>query len=121
MGWLLRTAICWGLLLSQLAAQSSKTFFEERLLDRAPIIVRARYDTDQSCFDVDVAAFKVVTKLRGSPDDRILVLGATQVSQRGKDFDRLLFLKREPSGCLYRIVDLIDLPDEADATEAFVR
>jgi hypothetical protein len=121
MGWLLRIAILWGLFLPQVPGQTSKTFFEERLLDRAPIIVRAHYDADQSCFDVDVAAFRVVKRLKGESDSRILVLGATQLSQRGKDFDRLLFLKREPSGCLYRIVDLIDLAEEADATEAFVR
>lgn len=122
MGRLLRIAIGWGLLPALLAAQSpSKTFFEERLLDRAPVIVRARFAADQSCFDVDVGAFNVTRRLRGEADNRILVLGAAQLATKGRDFDSLLFLRPEPSGCLYRIIDTIDLPDEADATEAFVR
>jgi hypothetical protein len=99
----------------------SRTYFEERLLDRAPIIVRARFVADQSCFDVEVGAFQVKQSLRGETEPRVLVLGAVQLSKQFRDTDRLLFLKREASGCLYRVVDVIDLVDEADATEAFVR
>jgi hypothetical protein len=70
---------------------------------------------------VEVAAFTVVRQLRGSVDARILVLGAAQLSKHLRNVDRLLFLTREPSGCVYRIVDAIDLVDEADAVEAMVR
>jgi hypothetical protein len=124
MGGLLRISAACALVAAQIPAQvsaASRTFFEERLLDRAPIVIRARFDADQSCFDVDVAAFKVVQKLRGDVDDRILVLGATQLSQRLRNIDRLLFLRREPSGCLYKIVDVVDLAEEADGIEALVR
>jgi hypothetical protein len=111
-----------GILGAPFAAQvAAKTYFEERLLERAPVIVRARFDADQSCFDVDVAAFKVKQRLRGDVDARILVLGSAELSKQFRDVDRLLFLKRESSGCLYRVVDVIDLVDEADAIEAFVR
>jgi hypothetical protein len=103
------------------AGAQTRTFFEERLLDRAPVIVRAKYDADQSCFDVDVAAFKVTHRLRGDVDSRILVLGSTQLSKQFRDLERLLFLKKEPSGCLYRIVDVVDLVGDGDAVEAFVR
>jgi hypothetical protein len=115
------TWIACGLALPIPAHAQARTFFEERLLDQAPVIVRARYDGDQSCFDVDVAAFRVARRLHGEADSRVLVLGAGQLSKRFKDTDRLLFLKPEPSGCLHRIVDVIDLVSEADATEAFVR
>lgn len=100
---------------------ASKTFFEEKLLDRAPVIVRAQFDVDQSCFDVDVAAFKVIRHLRGETEARILVLGAAQLSRRGRDLERLLFLEKKPSGCLYRIVDVIELAEDAAATESFVK
>ena len=101
---------------------SPRRIFEERLLDRAPVIVRARFDADQSCFDVDVAAFKVkqTPPRRGRPA-RARARAPSSSRSEFRDTDRLLFLKREPSGCLYRVVDVIDLVDEADATEAFVR
>jgi hypothetical protein len=122
MGRLPFICVACGLLAAPLAAQSpAKTYFEERLLDRAPVVVRARFDADQSCFDVDVAAFTVKQRLRGEVDTRILVLGSAQLSKQFKNVDRLLFLKREASGCLYRVVDVIDLVDEADPVEAFVR
>jgi hypothetical protein len=122
MGRLARIALSCALASSPAAPQSStKSFFEERLLDRAPVVVRARFDADQSCFDVDVAAFKVIRQLRGDADARILVLGAAQLSSRLRDVDRMLFLRREPSGCLYRVIDSIDLVEEGDAIEALVR
>jgi hypothetical protein len=122
MGRLAFICIGCGILGAPLAAQAAaRTYFEERLLDRAPVVVRARFDADQSCFDVDVAAFLVKQRLRGDVDARVLVLGSAQLSKQFKNVDRLLFLKRETSGCLYRVVDVIDLVDEADAIEALVR
>ena len=69
MGRLAFICIGCGILGAHLAAQAAaRTYFEERLLDRAPVVVRARFDADQSCFDVDVAAFLVKQKLRGEVD-----------------------------------------------------
>ncbi len=97
-----------------------RSFFEERLLDRAPVIVRARYDRDSTFGDVQLTAFSVRRELRGHPGSRVLVVAAGAVVDSFRDVDRLLFLKPEAQDQMYRLVDVVDLTDAAEETEATV-
>lgn len=103
------------------ATAASRSFLHRVLLDRAPVIVRGRFDKDESLTGIglQVTTFKTIRKLRGEVPEQVLVAGMGERARAFPDLDKILFLRPMRSGRLHELVDLIDLlPQDEEVVPA---
>lgn len=109
---------------AQVRRSTAVSWLHEALLDRAPVIVRARFVEERRIpFGGEAAGvFEVKKTLRGAKvGKRVLVGGMGDRLGAFPDLDQLLFLDPLESGVILRLVDLVDLtPNEAPYVERLV-
>jgi hypothetical protein len=98
-----------------------RTFIETHLLDRSPVVARARFVKEDDFVGVQVCVYEAKATLKGPPQNRIMIAGAGADTAAARTVDRLLFCEPMSSGVLYRLIDAVDLVEPAAETEAAVR
>lgn len=86
-------------------------FLKRFLLDKAPVIVKARLGKDEVLqpLGIQVTRFEVLGVLRGPAMQSVLVGAMGERGSAWPDLDKLLFLKPLRSGVVHEAVDCVDL------------
>lgn len=91
---------------------SSRSYLHDALLDRAPVIVRARLLETRDLTVCRLTRFKVLETLKGPAGPRVTVAGMGERARAYPELEKLLFLEPMSSGLMCRLVDLVDLTED---------